>query len=508
MKLRHDINCMKRKIKTYLFVLAFAIASICIVADTPIASAAPQPQTTPRIVEDGVQFVDAWNMPAAGWQAWLSRPPGDDTYGRGDLIAVSVTFSEPVTVHPDARFHIGLGYYGRDLVPVSTGGKTAYFATTIGSSWEDSDGIEIGDQTETLGQNQADFFQHAETGVNADLTHPALGRFSNHKVNGYVSRPNVVRTELVAPACDDSYLRDEKVTVKVTFDQNVNVRGTPQYSINLGMAGIKSLQFGSGVLGGEPPVDGGSLSVTLGFIGVDCPVQGKFVGIAPLETSPGQHAEFNLRHIQPAGVFGSVVKLQSLHDAPSLSSRKGLVKRSHAVGVQVVEHHPYDCGVGIGHIHQPAHLVGEVRHSAPFGDRHVAPARQRLTGQEEIAGAAAPILVVLASRASRLGGQRRSGIGQQLGGGLVAAHHRPLGIVWFGVEVQHVLHGRHELPVHLGDAPLLLPPRLEDVFLSRSRTVSYDRLSTNPNSTAWSASNRRVQWSWPSGASLHARAIR
>ena len=52
----------------------------------------------------------------------------------------------------------------------------------------------------------------------------------------------------------------------------------------------------------------------------------------------------------------------------------------------------------------------------------------------------------------RLGGQRRSGIGQQLGGGLVEAHHRPVWVVGFGVEVQHVLHGRHELSVHLGDA--------------------------------------------------------
>ncbi len=233
MKLRHDINCMKRKIKTYLFVLAFAIASICIVADTPIASAAPQPQTTPRIVEDGVQFVDAWNMPAAGLQAWLSRPPGDDTYGRGDMIAISVTFSEPVDVHPDATFHIGLGYYVRNLVSVSTMDNTAYFATTIGNNWYDTDGVQIGDQTETLGHNQADFFQHAETGVNADLTHSALGRFSNHKVDGTVSQPDVVRTEIIGPACDNSYLRDETVTVKVTFDQKVNVSGTPQVVLKL-----------------------------------------------------------------------------------------------------------------------------------------------------------------------------------------------------------------------------------------------------------------------------------
>ena len=65
-----------------------------------------------------------------------------------------------------------------------------------------------------------------------------------------------------------------------------------------------------------------------------------------------------------------------------------------------------------------------------------------------------------------------------------------------------------ELPVHLGDAPLLFLPGLEGVFLSCSRTVSWDSDGTTPNSTTLSASSRRVQWSWPSGASLHARAIR
>ena len=52
---------------------------------------------------------------------------------------------------------------------------------------------------------------------------------------------------------------------------------------------------------------------------------------------------------------------------------------------------------------------------------------------------------------------------------------------------------------------------LRTFFFSLSRTVSYDRLSTTPNSTIWSASPPeadKVQWSWPSGASLHARAIR
>ena len=45
-------------------------------------------------------------------------------------------------------------------------------------------------------------------------------------------------------------------------------------------------------------------------------------------------------------------------------------------------------------------------------------------------------------------------------------------------------------------------------FSSAARTVSYDRDSTNPSSTIRSASRRRFQWSWPSGAGLQAKAIR
>ena len=75
------------------------------------------------------------------------------------------------------------------------------------------------------------------------------------------------------------------------------------------------MQFGSGVLGGEPPVDGGLCRIALDLIGVDGSLQGSLVGITPLETGPGQHAELNLRHVQPTGVFGCVVKFQPPGDA-------------------------------------------------------------------------------------------------------------------------------------------------------------------------------------------------
>ena len=152
--------------------------------------------------------------------------------------------------------------------------------------------------------------------------------------------------------------------------------------------------------------------------------------------------------------------------------------------------------------------MGEVLHRAPLGHRHMTPARQRLTGQEQVADALPPVFVVLSQRKSRPGRQRWPRLGQQLGRGLVKADHRPSGVIGFGVEVQQVLHVGHELRAHLGNAPFLLLPRLESVFLRRLRTPSWDMDEANFNSTTLLASRRRVQWSCPAGGGLQARAIR
>ena len=84
-------------------------------------------------------------------------------------------------------------------------------------------------------------------------------------------------------------------------------------------------------------------------------------------------------------------------------------------------------------------------------------------------------MVVLPLGQSRLGGQRGPSVGEQLGGGLVKAYHRPLRVIGFGIEVQDVLHMGYEVGAYLGNAPVLLLPRLKDVFFRCSRTVSWDR---------------------------------
>ena len=58
-----------------------------------------------------------------------------------------------------------------------------------------------------------------------------------------------------------------------------------------GIAGIEAVKFDPGVLGVEPPVDGGSGHVSLSDQGLDLLPQGRFVGEALLEAAAGPDTE-------------------------------------------------------------------------------------------------------------------------------------------------------------------------------------------------------------------------
>src|SRR5439155_24785714 len=127
---------------------------------------------------------------------------------------------------------------------------------------------------------------------------------------------------------------------------------------------------------------------------------------------------------------------------------------------------------------------------------------------EQIRRPVADVLVVLLGRVD---GGRRDRLGHvsvQLLAALIEAHHRAGRVVRSGVQLQHVLHPVHELPVYpLREAPTLLLPRLEVTFLRTRRMVSSDTDSTTSSSTNLLASIRAVHVARPSGVGLHARAM-
>ena len=137
----------------------------------------------------------AYNLPAAAptivLVAVTSMPALDtDTYGAGETIEVSVTFSEAVNIggSPVFRFSLGNLGVGRqvDAAYESGAGSAALvFGYTVVSSDEDDDGIWIGHQGQTLvGTHQTGTITSVATSIAADLTHAALGVQTGHKVDG------------------------------------------------------------------------------------------------------------------------------------------------------------------------------------------------------------------------------------------------------------------------------------------------------------------------------------
>ena len=112
-----------------------------------------------------------------------------DTYGAGETIEVSVTFSEAVTATDDTDFVLNVSDDKRAPLVRGSGTATLVFGYTVVSSDEDDDGIRIGDQDRTLvgdrgGNAQNGTITSLATGTAADLTHEALRPLSGHKVDG------------------------------------------------------------------------------------------------------------------------------------------------------------------------------------------------------------------------------------------------------------------------------------------------------------------------------------
>ena len=62
------------------------------------------------------------------------------------------------------------------------------------------------------------------------------------------------------------------------------------------MAGIEAVEFVSGVLDSEPPVDSGPCRVPFRYAGADGSLQAVLIAVASAQAGPGQHAELDLRH--------------------------------------------------------------------------------------------------------------------------------------------------------------------------------------------------------------------
>ena len=196
----------------------------------------------PYIVDGGVEMYDVNHAEASGWD---TRTIGDDTYGDGEFIAVSVEFSAPVHVDNDATFRIQIGSLTKGLVPGRTTGNQVLFVAFIQPYDSDSDGVWIGDNTATLDHNAADAIRSVgDSPRNAALTHASLGTQSNHKVDGSKTRPKVTTVIITSsPQHADAYIRSETIQVEAKFDRPVVVSGDVSAQLTVEAFGSDTTRF-------------------------------------------------------------------------------------------------------------------------------------------------------------------------------------------------------------------------------------------------------------------------
>ena len=182
--------------------------------------------------------------------AVVSDAGDDDTYRLDDVIRVQVAFSEAVDVTGSPRLKIDMdpAHWGQKWAVYEGGsGTTALtFAYTVVEPNESTQGIAV--LANTLGLNGG-AIRSVPTQTNARLAHEGLEHDPAHKVDGAPPAPTVAAVGIVSdPGDDDTYGLGDVIRIRVTFDEAVDVTGTPRVTFDLDPAhwGEKWARYESG----------------------------------------------------------------------------------------------------------------------------------------------------------------------------------------------------------------------------------------------------------------------
>jgi hypothetical protein len=163
-------------------------------------------------------------------------------------------------------------------------------------------------------------------------------------------------------------------------------------------------------------------------------------------------------------MFRGVVKFDLPGDSSRLFGRKSLIEGSGLVRVQVVEHDANELGLGEASDHM-FHALREVDLGSALGDEDFAPTALGRTNHHQVADAVALVFGVLSGGRTRLYRDRLAHLGDQLLRAFIEADQGIRRIVGRFIQIEHVFHRRDEIRADLRNAPFLLLPGLERVFL-------------------------------------------
>ena len=163
--------------------------------------------------------------------AITSDPGDDDTYQLGDEVLITVIFSEPIDGTGSPQMTIDIGGTSRTAYHSSSEQEVLVLEYTISLDEVDTDGISIDANSLAIVDGE---IQDA-AGNDADLSHDALAADSGHKVDGTDSiAPTITSVAFTStPGRSLTYRTGNTILITVTFDEDVNVTGTPQLELDM-----------------------------------------------------------------------------------------------------------------------------------------------------------------------------------------------------------------------------------------------------------------------------------
>ena len=185
--------------------------------------------TPPTILSTAVTSVADHNGDGPYWRGTSAsnvRPSG--TYGIGDSIKVTVTFSENVFVVGAPQLMLDIGGSARTGGYESTAAAEVVFSYTVAEGDSDSDGIAVA--SNKLSLNGGSIKDAA--GNDANLSHNALAAQDGHMVDGI--RPTVSAISIFSGGAgyDDVFNIGDEMFANIRFSEAVRIGGEPQLTLD------------------------------------------------------------------------------------------------------------------------------------------------------------------------------------------------------------------------------------------------------------------------------------
>ena len=163
-----------------------------------------------------------------------SKPEAPNWYGPGETIQFTAEFSMPITVtgDPEFAFSITSGGSTRALATyISATENRVVFEYTVSTTDDDSDGIWIGDHTDTLRLDGDDTIVGAHNARAAVLDHQEVGKLASHRID---QNPRIVTVALTSDpthgADSDTYAPGEIIEFTATSTRRSTWRETQSSS--------------------------------------------------------------------------------------------------------------------------------------------------------------------------------------------------------------------------------------------------------------------------------------